>query len=74
VSVFLSNDPETPSLERHQHIRSEVVRHLNGKLFLQGYNTKLCSPSQKVSPVTMALMFSRFDSGLFLGVHNTLFL
>jgi hypothetical protein len=34
VSLFLSNDQETPCPERHEHDwRSEVVCHLTGKLF-----------------------------------------
>jgi hypothetical protein len=39
VLLFISNDHETPCPERHQHCgRSEVVHHLNGKLFVQGHD------------------------------------
>jgi hypothetical protein len=44
--LFLSNDQELACPERHEHgRRSEVVCHLMGKLFPQGYDVKHCSLS-----------------------------
>jgi hypothetical protein len=41
--LFLSNDQDLPSLERHDHgVRSEVVHNPTGKIFWQEYDTKHC--------------------------------
>jgi hypothetical protein len=56
--LFLSNDQETTSYpEIHEHDgRSEVVHHLTGKLFPQGYEAKRLFSiiASKVSPVNIS--------------------
>jgi hypothetical protein len=43
---LLYNDQEIPHPQRHEHDdRIDVMPHLTGKLFSQGYDTKHCLPS-----------------------------